>query len=287
MTSYLRGFDVTSMGGFCVKSAKKLSGLLVRLGLVAALAGLALGCAADGTLSSEGGRTSSYEYTPNDPLEDFNRHVFNFNDGIDKLFLRPVGEAYATFLPDVLQIGTRNVLNNLQAPITLVGDILQGKLERALTTTMRFGINTVLGGGGFNDVAAEMGLPGHKEDFGQTFAYYGANEGPYLVLPFLGPSNVRDAIGLVPDYFLNPWTHILHDESLTIQILPYVVTAVATRALLLSSLDNIERNSVDYYASIRSITHQRREYLIGDGTISIEDLPDIEFEDFDEYKQDG
>ncbi len=140
----------------------------------------------------------------NDPAEPTNRFIFDFNQGLDKIIIKPLTSFYRGIFPDPLREGVHNFLNNLKTPVVLTNDILQGEPERAGDTVMRFLINSTVGIGGLRDQASDWGYDAHEEDFGQTLAVWGVGEGPYIMLPLFGPSNPRDAIGKVVDYFLDP-----------------------------------------------------------------------------------
>ena len=148
-----------------------------------------------------------------DPLEPINRGIFAFNRAIDEMFLKPAARLYIAIVPEGGRVAVTNVVNNLKSPVILVNDLLQGDLDRAQTTIARFTVNTILGFGGIADVATDLGAPRHSEDFGQTAATYGVGSGPYLMLPFLGPSNVRDALGKVVDRFLDPLEYALDSDA--------------------------------------------------------------------------
>lgn len=208
---------------------------------------------------------AAYEET-NDPLEPMNRYFFEVNYALDELFLKPIAGWYYIALPNPAQDGVRNFLRNLSSPVVLANDLFQGETGRAGDTFMRFIINSTLGIGGLIDVAEDMGFPYHSEDFGQTLAVAGVDEGPYLVLPLLGPSNPRDVTGRVVDVFLDPLTYIARANDL--ENLLYVrsgVTAVDTRARNLKTLDEIREGSLDYYATIRSLYRQQRNDAIRNG----------------------
>jgi phospholipid-binding lipoprotein MlaA len=132
----------------------------------------------------------------NDPLEGLNRGIFEFNRVVDGVLIKPAAQIYRGVLPQQAQDSVRSFLRNLRSPVILANDVLQGDMDRAGSTIGRFLVNTTLGIGGLFDVASELGMPFHDEDFGQTLAVWGVGEGPYLVLPLLGPSNPRDAVGL-------------------------------------------------------------------------------------------
>ena len=143
----------------------------------------------------------------NDPLEDVNRAILQFNEFIQALILRPVAEFYLLMIPDIARDAIRNALDNVRSPVTLANDLLQGEGSRAWETTQRMVINSTIGVGGLVDVADKWGIKAHEEDLGQTFARWGVGEGVYLVLPLFGPSNPRDAIGKFLDGYLDPLSH--------------------------------------------------------------------------------
>jgi phospholipid-binding lipoprotein MlaA len=195
----------------------------------------------------------------NDPLEGLNRGVFEFNRVVDGLFIKPAAQIYSGVLPQQAQDSVRSFLRNLRSPIILANDVLQGDMDRAGNTIGRFLVNTTLGIGGLFDVASDLGIPFHDEDFGQTLAVWGISEGPYIVLPIFGPSNPRDAVGLASEFFLDPVNIYLDNQDL--DYLTYVragLTGVDARARSLDTLDQLERTSLDYYAAIRSLYRQHR-----------------------------
>jgi len=150
----------------------------------------------------------------NDPAEPLNRDIFNFNKGLDDAAIKPVTAAYRAVAPETVRRGVHNFLNNLRTPVILANDLLQGELRRAGITLTRFAINSTIGVLGFSDQASGMGFDFHNEDFGQTLAVWGVSEGPYLMLPILGPSNPRDAVGFVIDFFFDPinyWANNTND----------------------------------------------------------------------------
>jgi phospholipid-binding lipoprotein MlaA len=144
----------------------------------------------------------------NDPLEPMNRYFFDLNNFADEILMKPLAGWYYIALPNFAQDGIRNAVNNVRTPVILANDLFQGEFERAGTTFGRFLVNSTMGLGGLFDVAEKMGLERHDEDFGQTMAVAGVNEGPYLVLPLIGPSNPRDAFGKIVDAFLDPMTYL-------------------------------------------------------------------------------
>ncbi|MFP6710267.1 MAG: VacJ family lipoprotein [Rhodospirillales bacterium] len=202
----------------------------------------------------------------NDPGEPTNRFIFRFNQGLDAVIIKPVTSFYRIF-PEVLRTGVHNFLNNLKTPVVLINDILQGEAERAGDTVMRFLINTTVGVAGFRDQAADWGFEPHEEDFGQTLATWGVGEGPYIMLPLFGPSNPRDAIGKVVDFFLDPinwWAE--NSDNDWVPLTRTIIGGIDTRDQLWDVLDDLEKSSIDFYAAIRSLYRQRRNDDISNGT---------------------
>lgn len=198
----------------------------------------------------------------NDPLEPVNRVVYGLNELTDVMLLGPVAQAYGE-LPVPLRTGVRNVLDNLRAPVTFVNDLLQGETERAGTTLARFMINSSIGLFGLFDLATELGHPQHTEDFGQTLAVWGVGEGPFLVLPLFGPSNLRDAGGLAVDRLvLDPWGELASSE---VGLARNGAEAIDTRQRLDPVIQDVRRNSLDPYATVRSAYRQRRAAEIRNG----------------------
>ena len=152
----------------------------------------------------------------NDPIEPLNRAVFEFNLVIDKVLFRPIAFVYKEALPNLVQDFIRNFLNNLRSPVIFANDLLQGEFQRAEDTAWRALINSTFGIGGINDLAAELGILPHDEDFGQTLAVAGLDEGPYLMMPILGPTNPRDGVGLVVDIFFDPLTYLVSDLAFSL-----------------------------------------------------------------------
>ena len=234
----------------------------------------------------------------NDPLEPLNRGVFQFNRVVDGLLLEPAARMYRMATPQFFRTGVTNFLANLSTPVVLANDLLQGDLERAELTLGRFMMNTILGLGGVIDVGGKLGMPDrHYEDFGQTLAVYGVGSGPYLMLPLLGPSNGRDAIGRVVDLAFDPLTG-LGLVDVTILVDPTGITLARTGAEALSlreanleQVEELERSSIDLYAAVRTLYHQYRENQIRDGVpAAIDDIyhenlyedPEALFDDPDE-----
>lgn len=205
----------------------------------------------------------------NDPLEVPNRFVFAVNEATDVLVLRPAAEVYHTLAPDPVRDAVQRVLENLTAPLYVGNSLLQGDLQNAEDGTGRFLTNTFLGVGGIFDVATAFGIPPYRfEDFGQTLGTWGVAEGPYIVLPLLGPSNARDAAGYAVDTVADPVRIAAYRAD--VKYLLYVragVSAVDARSRVLREVDDLRRNSLDFYAAIRSLNHQRREAAIRNSTV--------------------
>ena len=228
----------------------------LRLGLVVTAALLAAACATPPKDDPEA--LAEFERI-NDPLEPFNRVVFEVNLTLDGLILKPFATMYRGVMPEVGRTAVHNVLSNLREPVVFVNDVLQGELERAGTAAGRFAINSTIGILGIIDVATDFGLEQHSEDFGQTFAVWGVGEGPFLMLPLLGPSNPRDAVGLVAQIFGDPVNIALANNDLENAVLARsLLTGLDERERNLDTLDEIERTSLDFYAALRSLYRQRR-----------------------------
>lgn len=222
----------------------------------------------------------------NDPLESYNRAMFQVNDAIDTAVIRPVAWTYKTVVPGHFQYQVDSFLNNLGAPVVFANDVMQGDLDRAFNTFMRFLLNSTFGLAGINDFAAEAGFPRHDEDFGQTLAVWGMDDGPYIVLPLLGPSNPRDAVGMVVDSFIDPFTYVARANSAEGFLWGRpVASAINTRSQLIPHYNNLKEESVDFYATIRSAYRQRRAAAIDNREAAGDDPAlssyDIDGEDFD------
>ena len=195
-----------------------------------------------------------------DPLEGYNRFVFAGNQRLDTYLLRPVAKGYRYVTPQAVRTRIGNVSNNLYEPVSMLNAFLQGDFSQGSRTFFRFLINSTVGLAGMHDVASEAGIAGRNEDFGQTLAVWGAGSGPYIVLPFFGPSNLRDTTGLVADTLSNPVPYVTNTWT-TVGITAGQV--VVERERLLDPIDDIYATSLDPYASIKSIYEQRREAEIG------------------------
>ena len=213
-----------------------------------------------------------------DPWENFNRGTFAFNQKFDKYLLAPLAKGYRIVLPSEIRTGVRNFLSNLSEPWSSINSALQGNFQNTGNTLARFVINSTLGILGIFDVATEIGFEKQKEDFGQTLAVHGVGPGPYLVLPFLGPSTVRDALGKVTSIYADPVTLALErnnkDEWIWIGM---AIKGVDFREQNLEKIDNLNATSVDFYATLRSLYLERRSSMIRNQKIDDTDP----FQDFD------
>lgn len=217
-----------------------------------------------------------------DRFEKLNRGVYKFNDTIDRAALKPVAKGYKKITPSWMRRGIANFFANLEYPITIVNQFLQGKAATGFKDTGRFLLNSTLGIGGLFDVATPVGLEAHDEDFGQTLAVWGVGSGPYVNLPLLGPSTLRDAPARVVDYFLDPLTYgDIHWQEEWGQ---RVLDLVHTRSELLSLDPTLER-AFDPYAFVRDAWLQRREFEIYDGNPPPETLDEEFFDDEEEVAE--
>lgn len=196
----------------------------------------------------------------NDPFEPANRAIFSVNQAVDHNFINPVIGTYVDVVPVPAQKGLRNALSNLRAPLTFVNDVLQWHWDGAAETTSRFVVNSTLGVLGLFDFADDhLGIPGHEEDFGQTFAVWGIPEGPYLILPLFGPTTARDLSGSIVEYFADP-TDIAFDRAGASELIwpRAIAEEIDNRASRLIPTQRLESASLDYYAALRSAYRQVR-----------------------------
>ncbi|HEY4136254.1 MAG TPA: VacJ family lipoprotein [Alphaproteobacteria bacterium] len=195
----------------------------------------------------------------NDPLEGLNRGIFEFNLVVDSWVIKPVAEVYRDVLPQEAQDSVRSFMRNLRTPVTLANNLLQADMDSAGNTVARFLVNSTIGILGLFDVASDLGIPYRGEDLGQTLAVWGIGDGPYLMLPILGPSNLRDTTGTVAEWFADPVNLALDNNDL--EWLIYVragLTGIDARSRSIDVLDELQRTSLDYYAAIRSLYRQQR-----------------------------
>ena len=218
-----------------------------------------------------------------DPLEGVNRGVYKFNDVTDKYAIKPVATAYKAITPTPVRKGFNNFFNNLGSITTVLNDLLQLKFANAFTDAGRFIINSTFGIAGFIDVAGMDGIANRKEDFGQTLGYWGVDNGPYLVLPFLGASTLRDTGGFIFDTVTTDpitYTHNIGEVRLHNQI--RAAQLVDKRTELLDAKDIVDDASLDPYAFMRDAYLQRRQSLVADGDLAAVRAVDDGFEPADE-----
>jgi phospholipid-binding lipoprotein MlaA len=201
----------------------------------------------------------------NDPYESTNRAIFNFNMKVDNAVAKPVAKFYNRAVPEPARTGVHNFLTNLDKPVTFGNDVLQGSPDRAAETLGRFTVNTTVGLGGLVDVATMIGIPDHSEDFGQTLGTWDVGEGPYMVIPFMGPDPPRDLAGDVVDIFMDPLTYIRYHGSDTWSAVRGGVSVLDLRARNVDNIEQIERSSIDFYATTRSLYRQYRNAEIRNG----------------------
>jgi phospholipid-binding lipoprotein MlaA len=209
---------------------------------------------------------------PKDPLEPMNRSISDFNDTLDDNILKPVATGYRDYTPDLIQTGVRNVFNNLSDISATVNNGLQLKGRQTASSFMRVVVNTTFGIYGIFDVATAIKLERYPEDFGQTLGFWGVRSGPYLVLPLLGPSTVRDTAGLPVDFSLDPVSNV---NDTTLRTEAQVLRIVDKRSNYLAAGNMLNEASIDKYAFLRDAYLQRRRSLIYDGNPPDEDTPDV------------
>src|SRR5437764_11732755 len=225
------------------------------------LVALSLSAALGGCASTSGGRAA-----PDDPLEPLNRVVFDANTSLDKAFIKPIAEGYRRVVPQSMRDRIRGAIDNLAEPRIFANDLLQGRADAAGITFKRFFINTTVGVAGLLDVATEKGVPKQSGDLGHALYAWGVDHGPYLVLLFFGPSNVRDAFGLGVDLFTTPpGVFVSGHAGVVTGFVVGTVDGIDLRSRNIETLDEIIASSLDYYAHLKSIAQQRREAELREG----------------------
>jgi len=220
--------------------------------------------------------TTQESVDQNDPFEPVNRQIFEFNHGLDDRVALPIATFYKSAAPAPLREHLHYFLTNLRLPVTVANDVLQGNVSRGGEAIERFAVNSTLGVAGVFDVATGWGLPYHQEDFGQTMGWYGVGEGPYLMIPLAGPANPRDLAGTYVDGFINPlgyvqWRHKNYYWSWPVRVL----SLMDARSIGIDDLREIQRNSIDLYATTRSLYRQSRNAEIHNGVPDVQGLPDF------------
>lgn len=223
-----------------------------------------------------GGCSSTSYHNPQDPFEPVNRGIYKFNDTMDKAVFKPAAQGYNTVMPTAGKVMVRNFFSNLDDVIVTLNDLLQFKLAQAVSDCGRVLINTTVGAFGLVDAASATGYPKHNEDFGQTLGYWGVKSGPYLVLPFFGPSSFRDSIGLYVDSQPSRIRRINHMRTRN-QVT--VLKAVARRAELMDQEKVLDQAVLDRYSFLRDAYLLRREFLIYDGNPPRQKYDDEDYED--------
>ena len=223
-------------------------------------------------ITLSGCSTLDHQADPNDPLESYNRSMYSFNESVDKHFLKPVAQGYDTITPNFVQKGVSNFFSNLDDFVVIINDLLQLKPGQLASDTGRLLINSTLGLAGLIDWASDLGLPKHNEDFGQTLGHWGVPSGPYFVLPFLGPSTIRDTTGIIVDRTeFDPISRQVEDglpAAIRDSKETYTATAIKfidLRASLLKAEKILDEAALDKYIFIREAYLQRREHLVFDG----------------------
>jgi len=216
-----------------------------------------------------------------DPFEGFNRQIYAFNDGVDRAVLEPVAKGYRAITNEPVRGGVSNFLTNLNQPVVFANTVLQGKPGAAIDTFARFAVNSTVGIGGVIDVATTLDVPEHREDFGQTLGVWGVPNGPYLVLPLLGSSNLRDLTGFGVDSALDPLNYAQFEGDTAFRIGTQVTDVIALRENLIEAVE-VLRDQPEPYVALRRNYSQNRAVAIRDGREQedpFEDLPD--FDEFD------
>jgi len=228
-------------------------GALARLFAAAAVAVVVQGCATTG-----GGAPPKY-----DPFEPFNRAMYAIHQPIDDYFMRPVAQAWVDYVPTPMQRAVQNFFANIEDGFSAINGLLQGKWEKAGNDMGRVTVNSMMGLGGLIDIATDAGIPRGEEDFGQTFGYWGFPQGPFLFVPVIGPTTVRDGTGLIVRAYASPILYIVNDVPL--RNILYGLGYVDLRAQLLQASSIVDTGALDRYSFIRRSYLQRREYLVHDG----------------------
>jgi phospholipid-binding lipoprotein MlaA len=218
------------------------------------------------------GCASAPNANPRDPWEPFNRGVYQFNDAVDVAVLKPVATAYQTVTPEPVQRGVSNFYENLKTPWSFINNALQFKGQAAIASLMRFAVNTVIGVGGIFDVASEIDIEKHTKDFGHTLGYWGVPPGPYLVLPLLGPSSVRDSVAVPADLMAGILSYV---DNVPLRNSLGALGFVDERAKWLKASTLLEEAALDKYSFTRDAYLQRRRNTLYDGNPPEEDAGDM------------
>ncbi len=241
------------------------------------IAALALGGCAAKPPADDLAAIAEYEST-NDPLEPMNRAMFEFNQELDRVILKPIATIYRDKVPEPAQASVLNFMHNIDTPMNFANEVLQLKLKKAGISLSRFAINSTIGVAGLFDPASTLGLRYNDEDFGQTLGRYGVPPGPYLMVPLLGPSNPRDGFGDLVDAYFNPIGSVVPIE---VRGGISVVNFVDSRSRSIELLDELERTSLDFYAAARSALRQRRQDAVENDGEGGSESDELDLEGFD------
>jgi phospholipid-binding lipoprotein MlaA len=211
----------------------------------------------------------------NDPWEKTNRDIFDFDVRADHAVARPIAKGYRSVVPEFARDGVHNFLTNLNSPVVLANDVIQGESDKATNTFGRIVINSTVGIGGLIDVASKLGIPYHENDFGTTLGKNGVYEGSYIVLPFAGPSQPRDLVGTGVDIAFDPLTYAKFHGSDTWMVVRFGMGILDSRTAQLDAVETIERSSIDFYATSRNLYRQSRDAKINDGKSNQDNLPNL------------
>jgi phospholipid-binding lipoprotein MlaA len=233
------------------------------------LALLAAGC------SAVGSQPDADSVTVSDPFENVNRFFFDLNQRLDRNAGRPAATAYKETVPHTVRISLHNLLDNLGGPVAVANNLLQIRFEDAGVAAGRFLVNSTVGVAGIFDVATDWGMPARNRDFGETMGTYGVPPGPYLVLPFRGSTDVRDFAGNYLDGYVSPLRYVRYDGREYVGLMKSTLGSMDNRATNLVTFRDIERASVDYYATMRTWYLERRARLIEDRPVRTAELPDF------------
>ncbi|HTV87388.1 MAG TPA: VacJ family lipoprotein [Stellaceae bacterium] len=233
---------------------RRAAGLLV--------AALLTACA---TPPSDPAARAAFDQT-NDPLEPLNRKVFDLNQFIDRIVLKPATKIYVVVVPEAGRDAIKNALDNMKEPVVAINNVLQGRPKGAGIAVGRLIVNTTIGLAGVIDVAKKWGLAPQTGDFGQTLYAWDFPQGPYLILPILGPSNPRDAIGMAADNYIDPFSYAATAADIDdMNIVRFVLGGIDERARATDTLDDLQKNSLDFYAELRSLVEQHRAAVLRHG----------------------
>ena len=230
---------------------------------------MAAGC------TTTGPQSDAQASSVSDPFENVNRFFFALNQRLDRVSARPAANAYRETVPGSVRGGLHNVLDNLGGPVAVANNLLQIRLEDAGIAAGRFLVNSTIGVAGIFDVATDWGMPGRNRDFGETMGTYGVPPGPYLVLPFRGSTDVRDFAGNYLDGYATPLRYVRYDGRNYVGLMKSTLGSMDNRAANLASLHDIERASVDYYATMRTLYLERRARQIENRPVRTAELPDF------------